>query len=105
MNEINMHPMKKYRTQRGLSQAALANLIGVSQGIVWRWEKWMDGITAERAVSIEEKVGSDLPAETLSATIRKYEIIKSKREMVKKQPGETGLPAPCRDGDGASQTI
>lgn len=84
---INMngtHPIKQYRERHGLSQEAIARQIGVTQGIVWRWEKGIDEITADRAVIIEEKLGRELPAEALSATIQRYEELKSRRTTAKK---------------------
>lgn len=78
------HPIKQYRDRHGISQATLAQSIGVTQGIIWRWEKGIDEITAERAVSIEEKIGSDLPAETLSTTIQRYEELKYRRTTARK---------------------
>lgn len=77
------HPIKRYRERVGLSQDALARQIGVTQGMIWRWEQGEE-ITADRAVSIEEKIGKDLPAEVLSATIRRYEEVKAMRNTARK---------------------
>jgi transcriptional regulator with XRE-family HTH domain len=78
------HTIKQYRERHGLSQEAMAKQIGVTQGIVWRWEKGLAEITADRAVIIEEKIGGELPAEALSTTIQKYEELKSKRNTARK---------------------
>jgi DNA-binding transcriptional regulator YdaS (Cro superfamily) len=74
------HPIKRYRERVGLSQDALARQIGVTQGMIWQWEQGLAEITADRAVAIEEKIGEELPAEALSATIRRYEELRSTRK-------------------------
>lgn len=78
------NPIKRYRKRHGLSQTAIARQIGVTQGIVWRWEKGIDEITADRAIAIEEKLGEELPAEALSPTIQRYLDLKSRRQTARK---------------------
>ena len=34
-----MHPLKEYRLDRGLTQAALAQLVGTKKGTVSKWEQ------------------------------------------------------------------
>jgi DNA-binding transcriptional regulator YdaS (Cro superfamily) len=59
MNEPldQMHPLRAYRINQGLSQVALAKKLGVSLAIVAMWEKGQRRIPPLRAVKIEKKTG------------------------------------------------
>jgi transcriptional regulator with XRE-family HTH domain len=52
-----MHPLRAYRINQGLSQVKLAKKLGVSLGIIAMWEKRQRRIPPLRAVAIEKKTG------------------------------------------------
>ncbi|MCX7792786.1 MAG: helix-turn-helix domain-containing protein [Thermodesulfovibrionales bacterium] len=49
--------IKKYRQQKGLSQMALAEKIGVSYQQIQKYESGKNSITAERLIAISEALG------------------------------------------------
>lgn len=56
MADISYHIMDARRS-RGLSQKEFAEILGVSQGMVSRWESCDYNFTLEKAVSIFSKLG------------------------------------------------
>ena len=56
----------QYLEKHRMSQEAFAKLVGVSQGLVWQWLKWLKNrkqgtqITAERAKQIEAKTNGEI---------------------------------------------
>jgi DNA-binding transcriptional regulator YdaS (Cro superfamily) len=62
-----MSELKEYLAARGMSQAALARELGVTQGAVGHWLRGASAITAERAIQIEAVTG--IPRSTLRPDI------------------------------------
>jgi len=48
----HISPLKQYRRSRGMSLQAVADIFGVTRGLVLYWEN--KGVSAERALQIEE---------------------------------------------------
>lgn len=55
--KIIVHPLVPYMEEHGLSQKALGDSLGVSQGLVWQWITGRCGITSEKAREIEKLTG------------------------------------------------
>jgi transcriptional regulator with XRE-family HTH domain len=52
-----MHPLRAYRMNQGLSQTKLAKKLGVGVSIIAMWELGQRRIPPLRAVKIEKKTG------------------------------------------------
>lgn len=54
-----MH-IRAYLKKHKLSQDAFAELVGVSQGLVWQWLKGQTRITADKAKQIENRTKGEV---------------------------------------------
>lgn len=52
--------IRSYLKKHRMSQEAFADLIGVSQGLVWQWLKGQTRITADRAKQIETRTKGEI---------------------------------------------
>ena len=57
-----MHILTKYRKEAGVSQRAFAELIGVDQSLISRWEAGANSPTLPVAFKIEAVTGGKVPA-------------------------------------------
>jgi transcriptional regulator with XRE-family HTH domain len=62
-----IHPIKVYRTERDLSQRAMADFLGVSRLTILRWENWQRPIDPDLVPHVAEKTG--IPARELRPDI------------------------------------
>jgi transcriptional regulator with XRE-family HTH domain len=69
MASKQQNPIRQYREQHGLSQEAMAEVLGVSRGLVSLIETGERPITPENAKEWEPKLG--IPRETLCPEIFK----------------------------------
>jgi transcriptional regulator with XRE-family HTH domain len=51
------HPIKKYRHDNGLTQQALADMLGVTNVTVWRWENRKRTPRMRDLPNLKEKTG------------------------------------------------
>jgi transcriptional regulator with XRE-family HTH domain len=54
---VSNHPLKAYRTAKGITQDALAKELGVSSITVSRWETGMRKIARDKLADVSEKTG------------------------------------------------
>jgi transcriptional regulator with XRE-family HTH domain len=60
---MSEHPLQAYRSCHGLSRAALATKLGVTEPTVWRWEEGSRKISRELLPSVVQATG--IPARRL----------------------------------------
>ncbi len=69
-----MHPLRRYRKKRNLSQGVLAALMGVAPSTLCAYELWRRFPTLERALEIEALTGQKVKALNLINPKKKREI-------------------------------
>ncbi len=69
MQVTSTHPLPTWRLKAGLSQAALAERVGVTQSRLSDWERGHGAPSLDRAIALDELSRGAVPIETWGFTL------------------------------------
>lgn len=74
-----MSVLKQYREKRGILQQDMAHRLGLSQGVLSKYERGLKKPSIAMAISIEQALGPECPSEKLNPFLERFVDLYEKR--------------------------